>query len=99
MFVGLSAAGKSTIIQYLKRTEPLQIMQDNLLKSSRPTIGINREKLTSSEVLRDILWELGGQTYYRENILVNPKKYFTDTQAIVFVFDGHDPEKFTEALD
>ena len=99
MFVGLSAAGKSTIIQYLKRTEPLQIMQDNLLKSSRPTIGINREKLTSSEVLPVILWELGGQTYYRENILVNPKIYFTDTQAIVFVFDGHDPDKFTEALD
>ena len=98
VFVGLSAAGKSTIIKYLKRTEPLKVIQENLLKTSRPTVGLNREKLSFSEVLPVILWELGGQTFYRENILVNPKKYFTDTQAIVFIFDGHDPEKFSDAL-
>ncbi|HKZ41282.1 MAG TPA: ADP-ribosylation factor-like protein [Candidatus Hodarchaeales archaeon] len=97
LFVGLAGAGKTTIINYLKRTEPLKVVSEAAVTSPRPTIGFYQAKLSLNEI-PILLTELAGQDSFRKSFLDNPKKYFTDAQAIVFVIDGKDPQRFDQSL-
>ena len=86
--LGLDAAGKTTILYKLKLGEVV---------SSVPTIGFNVESLQYKK-LNFQVWDIGGQTKIRQ--LWN--HYYANTQALIYVVDSSDPERFglaKETLD
>ncbi|OLS19376.1 MAG: hypothetical protein HeimC3_45850 [Candidatus Heimdallarchaeota archaeon LC_3] len=98
VFTGLYATGKTSIIRHLKRTDPLKIYHESVLTAPRPTIGMDSIRLSFNEI-PIVLWELGGQEAFRKSYITDPRKYFSHTKAIIFVFDGKDEEKIEESLE
>ena len=44
VFFGLDQAGKTSLIQFIKKTEPLTVLKEHL-PNTRPTVGVDYQKL------------------------------------------------------
>ena len=97
VFFGLDQAGKTSIISYIKKKEPLTVLKEHLPKT-RPTVGVDFQKIQFNEI-PIILTELGGQKAIRESYLPNISTYIKDANVAVFVIDSTNPERFPEALE
>ena len=85
MFIGLDAAGKTTILYQLKLGEVV---------STIPTIGFNVETIDHGNV-RYQSWDVGLRSQTRPLL----RHYYAQTEAVVFVIDCHDKERYREAVD
>ncbi|KAF6209665.1 hypothetical protein GE061_015414 [Apolygus lucorum] len=83
LMVGLDGAGKTTILYKLKVGE---------IVTSIPTIGFNVETVEYKNI-RFTVWDIGGQ----DRIRPIWKRYFQNTQGIIFVVDSTDHERIDEA--
>lgn len=83
LMLGLDAAGKTTILYYLKLDQPV---------STIPTVGFNVESVTYKNVKFSV-WDVGGQ----EKIRPLWRHYYVGTQGLVFVVDSADRERIDEA--
>ncbi|MFV2015582.1 MAG: ADP-ribosylation factor-like protein, partial [Candidatus Heimdallarchaeota archaeon] len=97
VFFGLDQAGKTSLIQFIKKKEPLTVLKE-FLPSTRPTVGVDYQKIEFQEI-PIILQELGGQKSLRESHLQNLASYFKDCHIGVFVVDSTDILRFIEALN
>lgn len=97
VFFGLDQAGKTSIISYIKKKEPLTVLKEHLPKT-RPTVGVDFQKVQFQEI-PIILTELGGQKAIRDSYMPNITNYFKDSNVAVFVIDSNAPDRFNEALE
>lgn len=84
--LGISNAGKSTLVNLISRGEFSEDMV--------PTIGFNMRKFKKGSVSIK-MWDLGGQDQYRQMW----ERYCLGMQAIVFVVDSTDASKFDTARE
>ncbi|MFX1391777.1 MAG: ADP-ribosylation factor-like protein [Promethearchaeota archaeon] len=90
LFTGLDTAGKSSIIQVLKR-------EFSKIAKIQPTKGAHRRVFTLLD--REVSeWDLGGQKTYRISYLKNPGKFFDDTEIAMYIIDIRNKERMNEAL-
>lgn len=85
IMVGLDNAGKTTILYKLKLGEVV---------STIPTIGFNVETVTRNGITMNV-WDIGGQTKVRSLW----RHYYEQTDAIIFVVDSTDHERFGNLLN
>ncbi len=97
VFFGLDQAGKTSIISYIKKKEPLTVLKEHLPKT-RPTVGVDFQRVQFQEI-PIILTELGGQKAIRDSYMPTITNYFKDTNVAVFVIDSNAPDRFKEALE
>ena len=83
VMVGLDAAGKTTILYKMKLGEVITTI---------PTIGFNVETV-QYKALNMTVWDVGGQTKIRPLW----KYYYQNTNAVIYVCDSTDEERFAEA--
>jgi len=81
--VGLDGAGKTTILYKMKIGEVI---------TTTPTIGFNVETLNYNDKISFTVWDVGGA----EKVRPLWKHYYQDTQALIFVVDSSDPDRFPE---
>ena len=83
VMVGLDAAGKTTLLYYLKLGEHTTTI---------PTIGFNVERISigSTECM---VWDVGGQ----EKIRQLWSHYMEGTHLLIYVVDSHDTTRMSEA--
>jgi len=82
--VGLQNSGKTTLVNVVANGT----FQEDML----PTIGFNMKKITKGNVTIK-LWDIGGQPRFRSMW----ERYCRGVNAIVFVVDAADREKFETA--
>ena len=85
LMLGLDAAGKTTILYKLKLGEVV---------SSVPTIGFNLETVQYKK-MKFTVWDIGGQTKIR----ILWKHYFQGTNALIYVVDSSDRDRFELARE
>lgn len=85
LFIGLDAAGKTTILYTLKLGEVVTTI---------PTIGFNVETLKFTNV-NMTAWDVGVRDKSRALL----RHYYTNTQGLVYVIDSYDRERFNDAMD
>lgn len=85
VLIGLDGAGKTTMLYKIKLGETA---------STVPTIGFNVEKVKYKNV-EFTLWDIGGQTKIR-NLW---KFYYDNTDAIIYMVDSSDAERYELAKD
>jgi len=85
LFLGLDAAGKTTILYKLNCGEALNTI---------PTVGFNVERVEYKNI-EFTAWDIGGQ----KKIRALWHHYFTDTDALVFIVDSCDRARFEEAKE
>jgi ADP-ribosylation factor protein 1 len=85
LMVGLDAAGRTTILYKLKLGEVVTTI---------PTIGFNVETVQYKKQSFTI-WDVGGC----DKIRPLWRHYFQNTQALIFVFDSNDRDRFPEAIE
>ena len=83
LMLGLDAAGKTTLLYQMKLGEVI---------TSIPTIGFNVETIQCSN-LTLVVWDIGGQ----DRIRTLWQHYFDNTDALIFVIDASDTDRFEEA--
>jgi ADP-ribosylation factor-like protein 1 len=83
LILGLDNAGKTTILYRLQADEPIETI---------PTIGFNVETLQYKNISFQV-WDLGGQTSIRPYW----RCYYPNTDAIIFVVDSVDSDRFVTA--
>lgn len=81
--LGLDAAGKTTLLYKLKLNEQVTTI---------PTIGFNVETVEYGNVSFTI-WDVGGQDKIRSLW----RHYFQNTDAVIFLVDSADTNRFDEA--
>jgi len=88
VMVGLDSAGKTTALYRLKLDSYLNTV---------PTIGFNCERVKGtrgkSKGVNFVVWDVGGQ----EKLRPLWRSYTRHTDAIIFVLDSVDDERFEEA--
>lgn len=84
IILGLDNAGKTQILYCMKLDKPIT--------NTIPTLGFNLEEI-SYKHLTFKAWDLGGQTRFRQMW----HHYYEDTDAVIFVVDSQDRERFKEA--
>lgn len=82
LMLGLDGAGKTTILNTLTGGA----------KDTAPTIGFNLQCFTFQNVKLTI-WDVGGQ----DKIIPLWEEYHKNTNAVVFVIDSNDHERFPRA--
>jgi len=82
--VGLQNSGKTTLVNVLSSGQ----FQEDMI----PTVGFNMKKITKGNVTIK-LWDIGGQPRFRSMW----ERYCRGVNAILFVVDAADPEKFDAA--
>jgi GTPase SAR1 family protein len=88
--VGLANAGKTSMILTLLR-------EFKSLEKIKPTKGINRTKFKFLN--RELaLWDMGGQSRYREEYLKRPELNFAEIEELIYVFDVQDKSIFDESV-
>jgi len=80
LMLGLDNSGKTTILYALKLNE---------LITTIPTIGFNVESVKYKNLLLKI-WDIGGQDKIRHLW----KHYYINTNALIYVIDSSDEERF-----
>lgn len=85
LFVGLDAAGKTTILYRLKLDEVVTTI---------PTIGFNVETIGFGNV-NYIAWDVGLRSQTRALL----RHYYPQTEALVFVIDSSDKDRYREAIE
>eukprot|EP01124_Arcella_intermedia_P022500 TRINITY_DN335_c0_g1_i4.p1 TRINITY_DN335_c0_g1~~TRINITY_DN335_c0_g1_i4.p1 ORF type:complete len:176 (-),score=35.24 TRINITY_DN335_c0_g1_i4:849-1376(-) len=83
IMLGLDAAGKSTILHYLKAAEVVTCLI---------TIGFNVETICYNKFNLTV-WDIGGQ----EKIRCLWRDHYAGSNAIIYVFDSADIERIEEA--
>lgn len=96
VFFGLDQAGKTSLIRFIKRKEPLVALKEKL--DARPTVGVDMSRIKFQE-LPIVLTELGGQRVFREAYAKDLEKYFSETQLAVFVVDCLNLKRLQEAIE
>uniref|UniRef100_A0A4W3IWI9 ADP-ribosylation factor n=1 Tax=Callorhinchus milii TaxID=7868 RepID=A0A4W3IWI9_CALMI len=84
-WMGLDAAGKTTILYKLKLGE---------IVTTIPTIGFNVESVEYKNICFTV-WDVGGQ----DKIRPLWRHYFQNTQGLIFVVDSNDRERVQEAAE
>jgi len=79
--VGLQNSGKTTLVNVLA--------SGSYNEDMIPTVGFNMKKITKGNVTIK-LWDIGGQPRFRSMW----ERYCRGVNAILFVVDAADPEKF-----
>lgn len=85
LFVGLDAAGKTTILYQLKLGE---------LVTTIPTIGFNVETIEHGNI-NLTAWDVGVRDKMRPLL----RHYYQSTEGVVFVIDSRDRERYREAVE
>merc|ERR1719447_1175306 len=83
LLLGLDAAGKTTILLFLKRGEDAKSIP------TEPTIGFNVEKVKWGKIELSV-WDVGGQDKLRHFW----RHYFQGVSCIIFVVDSNDHQRF-----
>jgi len=83
IMLGLDSAGKTSTLYRLKNLEPTSLL---------PTVGYNVETVKYKNILMNV-WDIGGQVSLRPLW----RRYFLGTEAIIFVVDSTDSDRFQEA--
>ncbi|KAK2975026.1 hypothetical protein RJ640_017254, partial [Escallonia rubra] len=86
LFVGLGAAGKTTILYKLKLGEIVETVA---------TIGFTVETMEYKDI-NFIAWDLGAYQMRSEPLW---RHFFRDAHGLIFVIDSGDRERFIEARD
>jgi small GTP-binding protein len=86
LLIGLDAAGKTTMLYKLKLNEVVTTI---------PTIGFNVETIQPTKNLTLTVWDVGGQTKIRRLW----RHYYQGSNAVVYVVDSADRDRFEEARD
>ncbi|MHA1231932.1 MAG: ADP-ribosylation factor-like protein [Candidatus Helarchaeota archaeon] len=89
LYVGLSNAGKTSIILSLER-------EYSKMSKISPTLGIERSKLDLMGT-ETILWDLGGQEKFREKYIKDERSFF-DTDLLFYVVDIKEPNLYETSL-
>ena len=92
LLVGCDNAGKSTLLEQVKKMEGLRSAKD--ITKLPPTIGLNMATITKSNG-EFVFWDVGGQKLLRK--IWN--KYFRECHGVVFVVDGSDESRFSEVRE
>lgn len=94
LFTGLDKAGKSSFMYGIKRK------YSEIIKSL-PTKGVARseEKIFDEQNSVITVWDLGGQSVYREKYLEKSKIYLYNVDLMFFFIDIQDIERLDESLD
>ncbi|GAM25311.1 hypothetical protein SAMD00019534_084860, partial [Acytostelium subglobosum LB1] len=85
LMIGLDGAGKTTLLYKLKIGEQVCTI---------PTIGFNVETIEYKN-LAFVVWDVGGQ----HKIRTLWKHYYQNTNAIIFVVDSTDAERYEEVRE
>ncbi len=83
--LGLDAAGKTTVLYKLKLNE---------IVTTIPTIGFNVEQVEFQNLSMTI-WDIGGQKIIRDLW----RHYLQNNDALIFIVDSSDRERFAEARE
>lgn len=89
--MGLDNAGKTSIVKVLSS-------EFKNISNLSPTIGIERHYLELLDT-KIMIWDYGGQKYYREQFLKSSKISLSDTDILLYVIDILDVERYNESLD
>lgn len=84
LILGLDNAGKTQILYCMK--------MKMAITNTMPTVGFNVEEFTYKNLTMKA-WDLGGQTKFRTMW----HHYYEHTDAVIFVIDSADRQRFTEA--
>jgi small GTP-binding protein len=89
--IGLSNAGKTSLLRIITN-------QFSTIDKLRPTIGINYKNISffGKEIS---FWDFGGQVFYKNNYLNNPRKYFSSLDVLYYVIDIQDKGVFNENFE
>jgi len=90
--VGLDNAGKTAIFLVLKENVNI-----NAFGKISPTKGVYRESINKGN-LEYVIWDMGGQSIYRQQYLANAEKYFVQNEIIMFVIDAQDKNNYNSAI-
>ncbi|EFC39591.1 ARF/SAR family small GTPase [Naegleria gruberi] len=85
LFLGLDAAGKTSALYKIQLDENV---------STIPTIGFNAEVIQYKKVTFRV-FDIGGQDKIRKLW----RHYYQSTNAIIFIVDSNDTERFKEAAE
>lgn len=85
LMIGLDAAGKTSILNKLHLNEMLATV---------PTIGFSVERVEYKN-LEMVIWDVGGQSKIRPLW----KFYMENTDAVIWVVDSSDKDRFEEAKE
>ncbi|VDM07472.1 unnamed protein product [Wuchereria bancrofti] len=97
VIVGLDNAGKTTFLEQIKSRFIKNYQMLNPLKITS-TVGLNGRISAGTIVLGSVrlsFWDLGGQ----EELQSLWHKYFEDSQALIFVVDSCDSDRFPEVSE
>ena len=85
LFIGLDAAGKTTILYKLKLGEVINAI---------PTIGFNVEEITYNNITFN-MWDVGGG----DKIRLLMRHYYSNTTGLIFVVDSNDRDRVEEVRE
>ena len=85
LFIGLDAAGKTTILYKLKLGEVVNVI---------PTIGFNVEEITYNNITFN-MWDVGGG----DKIRLLMRHYYSNTTGLIFVVDSNDRDRVEEVRE
>lgn len=93
LILGLDNAGKST---YLEQTKTVFRQNTRAFDPNKvtTTVGLNIGKVDIGS-MRLNFWDLGGQ----EELQALWDKYYSESQAIIWVVDSSDPERLNESFE
>ncbi|XP_063677130.1 ADP-ribosylation factor K-like [Bolinopsis microptera] len=87
IIVGLANAGKSSLVRILKDEDGEEVL-------TAPTIGHVVETINYKNIVNLHIWDLGGQ----DKLRILWQRYFLTAEAVIFVVDSSETDRFTEAL-
>ncbi|MFX0140845.1 MAG: ADP-ribosylation factor-like protein, partial [Candidatus Hodarchaeota archaeon] len=93
IIIGLDNAGKTTILKTLK-----QELTPELFANMKPTTGVNIEQFTSTDGMKFMVWDFGGQMAFREEYFRRKDYYFSKIDKLIYVIDIQDPDRYEESI-
>ena len=93
LILGLDNAGKTTVLEQLKRKYLDEDGGKVNLEAIPPTVGLNIGRMTIADA-NTTVWDLGGQQSFR----VIWDKYYEEANGLIYVIDSADEARFEECL-